>query len=181
MNIRNKLTLLFTFLFAVILLFITIFIYISSAETRQDEYYKRLRQLAITKADLLLDAKVAPDVLQLIYKNADSLFQEEIAIYDTSFNLLYHDAVDVDKVKETQSMIDEIKEKGEIQFKIGQLQAIGFLYDYKGTPYVITTAARDEYGLTKLKDLKYILLVSSLLGLLLTLIAGRLFAIWWIR
>ncbi len=176
MNIRNKLTLLFTFLFAVILLFITIFIYISSAETRQDEYYKRLRQLAITKADLLLDAKVAPDVLQLIYKNADSLFQEEIAIYDTSFNLLYHDAVDVDKVKETQSMIDEIKEKGEIQFKIGQLQAIGFLYDYKGTPYVITTAARDEYGLTKLKDLKYILLVSSLLGLLLTLIAGRLFA-----
>lgn len=176
MNIRNKLTLLFTILFAAILLFLTIFIYISSAETRKDEYYKRLRQLAITKADLLLDAKVAPDVLQLIYKNADSLFQEEVAIYDTSFNLLYHDAVDIDKVKETQGMIDEIKEKGEIQFRIGQLQAVGFLYHYKGADYVITTAAKDEYGLTKLKDLKYILLISSLVSLLLTIIAGRLFA-----
>lgn len=176
MNIRNKLTLLFTILFAAILLCLTLFIYFSSAETRKDEYYKRLRQLAITKADLLLDAKVAPHVLQLIYKNADSLFQEEVAIYDTSFNLLYHDAVDVDKVKETQAMIDEIKEKGEIQFKIGQLQAVGFLYHFKGDDYIITTAAKDEYGLTKLKDLKYILIVSSLFGLLMTIIAGRLFA-----
>jgi signal transduction histidine kinase len=176
MNIRNKLTLLFTLLFAAILLFLNFFVYLSSAETRKDEYYKRLRQLAITKADLLLDAKVAPDVLQLIYKNADSLFQEEVAIYDTSFNLLYHDAVDIDKVKETQAMIDEIKEKGEIQFKIGQLQAVGFLYHYKGADYIITTAAKDEYGLTKLKDLKYVLLISSIVSLLLTVIAGRLFA-----
>lgn len=176
MNIRNKLTLLFTFLFAVILLFLTVFIYISSAETRKDEYYKRLRQLAITKADLLLGAKVAPDVLQLIYKNADSLFQEEVAIYDTSFKLLYHDAVDIDKVKETQAMIDEIIEKGEIQFKIGKLQAVGFLYHYRGADYVITTAALDEYGLTKLNNLKYTLLLSSLSSLLLIIIAGRLFA-----
>ena len=176
MNIRNKLTLLFTILFATILLFLTFFIYISSAETRKDEYYKRLRQLAITKANLLLDAKVEPNVLQLIYKNADSLFQEEVAIYDTSFNLLYHDAVGIDKVKETQAMIDEIKKTGEIQFKIGQLQAVGFLYRHKGTNYVITTAAKDEYGLSKLKDLKYILLISSLAGLFMTIVAGRLFA-----
>lgn len=176
MNIRNKLTLLFTLLFATILLFLNFFVYLSSAETRKDEYYKRLRQLAITKADLLLGAKVAPDVLQLIYKNADSSFQEEVAIYDTSFNLLYHDAVDIDKVKETQAMIDEIKEKGEIQFKIGPLQAVGFLYHYKGVDYIITTAAQDEYGLTKLKDLRHILLISSIVSLLLTIIAGKLFA-----
>lgn len=176
MNIRNKLTLLFTFLFAVILIFLTVFIYISSAETRKDEYYKRLQQLAITKANLLLDAKVAPDILQLIYKNADSLFQEEVAIYDTTFNLLYHDAVEIDKVKETKAMIDEIIEKREIHFNIDELQAVGFLYHFKGADYVITTAAKDEYGLTKLKNLKYSLLFACLSSLLLTIIAGRLFA-----
>lgn len=176
MNIRNKLTLLFTFLFAIILLLITLFIYISSAETRKDEYYNRLRETAITKADLLLDAKVAPETLQVIYKNADSQFQEEVAIYDTGFNLLYHDAVDVDKIKETQEMINEIIEKKEIQFKMNDLQAVGFLHHHKGNDYIITTVAQDEYGLTKLRNLKYSLLFAAISSLLLTILAGRLFS-----
>ncbi|MEJ7678446.1 MAG: hypothetical protein WKG06_11415 [Segetibacter sp.] len=112
MKIRNKLTLLFTLLFASLLLLFAVFIFVTSSTNRKEEYYKRLRQRAIVKANLLFDAKVEPVVLQVIYKNSqNSLLQEEVAIYDTSFNLLYHDAVDIDKVKETRSMIDEIVQK----------------------------------------------------------------------
>jgi hypothetical protein len=109
MKIRNQLLLLFLVLFGVLLLAFSIFIYLSSAQTRKDEYYNQLKREAITKANLLFDAKVAPSVLQLIYKNSsNTLFEEEVAIYDTSFNLLYHDAVQIDKVKETRKMIDQI-------------------------------------------------------------------------
>lgn len=177
MKIRYKLTLLFTLLIAALICSFALFIYFSSAENREDEYYKRLRQLAITKTNLLLDAKVAPGVLQLIYKNSpNSMFQEEVAIYDTSFNLLYHDAVNVDKIKETKAMIDEIVKKGEIQFNQGQLQAVGILYRYKSVDYVITAAAKDEYGLIKLGNLKFILTLSSIAGIVLTIFIGYLFS-----
>ncbi len=177
MTIRSKLTYLFTLLFAALLLVFAIFIYISSAETRKDEYYKRLREQAITKANLLLDAKVAPEVLQLIYKNSpNALFQEEVAIYDTAFNLLYHDAVQIDKIKETRGMVQEIVQQKEIEFSQGKLQAVGILYNHNGFNYVITAAAIDEYGFTKLRNLQYSLLISFCSAILLTVFTGYFFS-----
>ncbi|HEV3326291.1 MAG TPA: hypothetical protein VG052_11825, partial [Puia sp.] len=70
MKIRLKLTLLFSGLFSILLLAFSLAIYFSNANQREEEYFKRLRQLAITKANLLLGAKVEPAVLQLIYKSS---------------------------------------------------------------------------------------------------------------
>ena len=177
MKIRNKLTLLFTIIFAALLLVFSFLTYLSSATTRKEQYYKRLHQQAITKANLLLDAKVTPRVLQLIYKNSpNTLFQEEVAVYDTAFHLLYHDAVDIDKVKETQSMIDEIIAKKEIEFDQGGLQVVGLLYQHSGQKYVITAAAQDDFGLAKLKDLRYTLIFTFFAVIVLTWIAGHFFS-----
>lgn len=177
MKIRNKLTLLFTVLFAALLLLFTVIIYFVSAQNRKEEYYKRLRQQAITKVNLLMDAKVPANVLQIIYKNTqNSLFQEEVAIYDTAFNLLFHDAVEIDKVKETKKMIDEIIYKKEIRFDQGDLEVIGLLHNHDGQNYVLTAAAKDEYGLSKLHNLRNTLIISYLVVIILTFIAGLLFA-----
>lgn len=177
MKIRLKLTLLFTALFGALLLIFALIIYFSNTRNREDEYYKLLRQQAITKTNLLLGAKVQPSVLQLIYKNSlNSLPQEEVAVYDTAFHLLYHDAVDIDKVKETRGMIDSIVRMKEIHFYVSNLQAIGFLYPFAGKDYVITAAARDENGLAKLRDLRVALLIGLAIAVLLTLLAGNFFS-----
>ncbi len=177
MKIRLKLTLLFSALFATLLLGFALVIYFSNSNGREVEYFKRLRQLAITKTDLLLDAKVQPAVLQLIYKNSlNSLPQEEVAVYDTGFNLLYHDAGDIDRVKETRGMIDSIIALKEIHFYVEDLQAIGFTYPFKGKTYVITAAAKDDYGLSKLKTLRIALAVGFVIAILLTLLAGIFFS-----
>src|SRR5580698_4812680 len=177
MKIRLKLTLLFTALFAALLLVFCLVIYFSNARDREDQYFKRLRQQAITKTNLLLGAKVQPTVLQLIYKNSlNSLPQEEVAVYDTVFHLLYHDAVYIDRVKETRGMIDTIVRQHEIHFYVDDLQAIGFLYSYGGKEYVITAAAKDIDGLAKLHDLRIALVVGFLIAILLTMLAGTLFS-----
>lgn len=177
MKIRLKLSLLFTALFAALLLVFALLIYFSNMQNREEEYYKRLRQQAITKINLLLGAKVQPALLQLIYKNSlNSLPQEEVAVYDTSFHLLYHDAVDIDKVKETRGMIDNIVRQKEIHFYVNNLQAIGFLYHYDGKDYVITAAAKDDYGLNKLKALRVALVIGFAIAVLLTLLAGGFFS-----
>lgn len=177
MKIRNKLTLLFTAIIAALLFVFAITVYLSYSNNREDEYYKELHKMAITKANLLLDAKIAPEVLQLIYKRtASDLYPEEVAIYDTHFNLLYHDAVKVDKVKETRAMIDEIIKNKEIKFNQADLQVVGFLYHHQGKDYVITAAAIDIYGLKNSKILKYTLLAGFLATIILISITGRFFA-----
>ena len=177
MKIRTRLTLLFTSLVAALLLVFTLFVYYNSSKAREEEYFKRLKQQGATKANLLFDTKVAPSVLQLIYKKApDSLFQEEVAIYDTSFNLLYHDDVEIDKVKETIGMIDSIISQKEIRFYIGNTQVVGFLYEHNNRQYVITSAAMDGYGLLKQAELRNTLIFSFLGAIVLILFVGRFLA-----
>ena len=176
MTIRNKLTLLFTAMTAALLLVFALVIYYSFSENREGEYYNLLRHTAITKANLLLDAKVAPSILQLIYHNSKkTLFPEEVAIYDTDFHLLYHDAVEIDKVKETKQMIDEIVKKKELIHQ-GELQVVGILYHHNNNDYVITAGANDQYGYAKLRNLRYTLTISFFAGIVLIFLAGKFFA-----
>jgi signal transduction histidine kinase len=177
MKIRLKLTLLFSGLFAILLLAFSLAIYFYNANQREEAYFKRLRQLAITKTNLLLGAHVQPSVLQLIYENSlNTLPQEEVAIYDTSFYLLYHDAMNIDRVKESRGMIDSIMTRKEIHFYVDDLQAIGFVYNFDKKMYVITAAAKDDEGLAKLKTLRIVLAVGFAMAILLTLLAGILFS-----
>jgi len=177
MQIKTRLTLLFTSLVAALLLAFALTVYFTSSEAREDEYYKRLQQQAATKANLLFDTKVAPAVLQLIYKNApNALFQEEVAVYDTAFHLLYHDAVEVDKVKETKEMIDRIITQKEIQFYIKDVQVVGFLYEHNGRHYVITAAAKDEHGLARLANLRNTIIIALLCSVILLFFVGQFLA-----
>src|SRR5258708_6496579 len=177
MKMRLKLTLLFCGLFAILLLAFSLAIYFSNANQREEEYFKRLRQLAITKTHLLLGAHVQPSVLQLIYKSSlNTLPQEEVAIFDTAFHLLYHDAMDIDKVKESRPMIDSILTMKEIHFYVDDLQAIGFLYVFQGKAYVITAPANDDYGLSKLKTLRIALGLGFTMAILFILLAGIFFS-----
>jgi signal transduction histidine kinase len=176
-KIRLKLTLLFAGLFAAVLLVFSLVIYFSNASQREEEYFKRLKQLAITKTNLLLEAKVQPAVLQVIYENSlNTLPQEEVAVFDTGFNLLYHDVGKVDRLKETRGMIDSIIGLKEVHFYVEDLQAIGFVYSFKGKDYVVTAAAKDDSGLSKLRHLRYNLVIGFAAAILLTLLAGILFS-----
>lgn len=177
MQIRTRLTLLFTSLIAALLVIFALSVYFTSSQTREEEYFKRLKQQGATKANLLFDTKVAPGVLQLIYKKApNALYQEEVAIYDTSFNLLYHDAVEIDKVKETRGMIDTITAQKEIRFYTNDMQVVGFLYEHDGKQYVITSAAVDGSGLARLANLRNTLIISFLLSIVVIFFVGKFLA-----
>lgn len=174
MQIRTRLTILFTVIVAALFALFASVIYFSSAETREEEYYKRLVQQATVKANLLFNSNIQPSVLQLIYRNAPNiLYQEEVAIYDTAFQLLYHDAVDVDKVKETHGMIDSILKLGEIRFSKNKMQVVGFEYRINNRKYAITAAAIDAYGFNKLVQLRNTLIVLFVVSIILIFLAGR--------
>lgn len=177
MKIRTRLIILFTLITAIILgLFATI-IYLSAKENREIEFYQLLRKEAITKANLFLNAHVDKKILQDIYHNNRKILNEvEVAIYDTHFDLLYHDAVDIDFVKETKVMIDQIIHKGEIRFYQQGWQVVGLPYRYEGKNYIVTAAAYDEYGYSKLANLLHNSIFVFVISILFILIAGIFFS-----
>ena len=176
MKIRTRLTILFTLLTATILLAFAAVIYYTAKENREQEFYTLLKKEAITKANLFLNASVDKKTLQDIYHNNRKILNEvEVAIYDTSFNLLYHDAVDIDFVKENRPMIDEINQKGEISFYQQRWQVIGLRYDFDNKKYIITAAAYDQYGYNKLYDLLKNSIILFIVSIVFIYIAGRFF------
>jgi len=177
MKIRTRLTILFTVITATILLAFASVIYFSAKKNREKEFYSILKKEAITKANLFFNAKVDTKTLQDIYRNNREILNEvEVAIYDTGFNLLYHDAVDIDYVKETPEMINEIFQKGEIQFYQQDWQVVGLRYEYNNKNYIITATAIDQYGYNKLNSLLKNSIIVFIISIIFIYLAGLYFS-----
>lgn len=177
MKIRSKLSILFTLLTAAILLVFAFIIYYAAKETRENEFYALLRRESVTKAIFFLNTKSESKTLQNIYRNNRKILNEvEVAIYDTNFHLLYHDAVDIDVVKETKPMIDEIYKTGEMQFYQDDWQVIGLRYKFQDKEYIITAAAYDLYGYNKLNLLFRNIIAVFIASILFIYVAGRYFS-----
>ncbi|PKW29206.1 sensor histidine kinase [Flavobacterium lindanitolerans] len=177
MKIRTRLTLLFTLITATILLVFAAVIYFTAKENREKEFYSLLKKEAITKANLFLNARVDKQTLQEIYHSNRKILNEvEVAIYDPSFDLLYHDAVDIDYVKETRQMINEINQKGEISFYQQDWQVIGLRYEFQNSYYIVTATAYDQNGYVKLNNLFKTIVVVFIISVLFIYIAGRFFS-----
>ena len=177
MKIRTRLIILFTVLTILILSLFATVIFQSAKKSREKEYYALLKKEALTKANLFFNAKVEKRTLQQIYRNNRKTLNEvEVAIYDTAFALLYHDAVDIDFVKETRPMIRDIHSKGQIQFYQQDWQVVGLSYDYDGHSYIITAAGYDQYGYNKLNSLLANIFLVFAVSVIFIIAAGIFFS-----
>jgi len=177
MKIRTQLTLLFTLITGTILVLFATIIYFSAKENREREFYALLKREGLTKGNLFFDAHVDTKTLQDIYRsNREILNEVEVAIYNKDFNLLYHDAVEIDFVKESKQMIDEIFEVSEIKFYQDQWQVFGFTYDYDGKKYAIIAAAYDLSGYNKLNSLMKSIIWVLIVSMLFVFLAGLYFS-----
>lgn len=173
MKIRTALTLKYTCVTATIFLLCTALIYLVSEHTRDRTFFRTLKSEGATKANLFLAGQVDAQTMQSVYLNNKKFINEvEVAVYTTDFQMLYHDAIHNDIVKETQSMIDEIRQKREIEFHVDKYQGIGMVYPYNGKEYIVTAAAYDGYGYDNLVGLQETLIVLFIVGLSLLFVAG---------
>ncbi|MFN4124035.1 MAG: ATP-binding protein [Flavobacteriales bacterium] len=177
MKIRTRLSILFTLLTAGVLLVFSIIVFWSASNNREKEFFTLLEREAITKANLFLNAQVDEEVLQQIYRsNREILYEVEAAIYDENLNLIYHDAVDIDFVKETDDMLREISQNGHLRMYQGKWQVIGIRYMFKDKPYLLTAAAYDEPGYNKLNNLFTTMLLVLLCAMVMITLLGWYFS-----
>ncbi|SIS54626.1 HAMP domain-containing sensor histidine kinase [Belliella pelovolcani] len=177
MNIQQRITFLFTAVCAGILGIFMLVVYLSASKNRANEFYNILEKEAITKVNLLIETQLDSFTLQTIYRNNRKiLYEVETAIYDDQYNLIYHDAVDIDFVKETPEMLSEILDAKRIQFTQEDWQVIGIVHHSKGMDYLVTAAAFDGYGFSKLNNLRSTMMITFIIGLVVIFMTGKYFS-----
>jgi signal transduction histidine kinase len=179
LSIKNKITILFTLLVATILLVLTVLVYYLSAVERRDVFNKRLRSRASNNAqifDYFGDSSV--NMLRRIDVGALAILpQKSVVIMDTLGHSLYrYDAQDAVPIHPDHETLNTIKVSGEKIFSLGKRDAIGLYYATSGRAFFIVVAAFDEEGRTRLLQLRQILSISLLIGMLVTLVVGYMFS-----
>jgi len=176
-NIRTRLTLQFTAIVGIILVFFSLSILYFSSTFRESEFYSRLENKALTTAQLLINVKeVDHDLLKIIDRNTiNALYSEKVVIYDYLNNQIYN-SLDDDSINVSKELLDKIRLEKNITYHQGNYEVIGLLYADKYDRFVVIASALDRYGRSKLNNLKWILIIGCFTSIGITIFIGRIYA-----
>lgn len=179
MKIRNKITLLFTLLVTSILLVLNIAVYYLTTVESRENFRKRLRSRASNNAqifDYFGDSSI--NMLRRIDGGAMAVLpRKSVVIYDTLGAILYeYHAENANTLTIDRTLLQGIRATGETNFQVGERDVFALNYKDQDNEFVIAVAAYDEDGKQSLVELRKILVVSLLIGMLVTLVTGILFS-----
>lgn len=176
MKIRYKLSLQFTSIFALILIFFSLVIYYFTSIYRQEDFYKRIHRRALITAKYILDSnELSPAQRRQTQINYyQELPYEAVRVYKENGELFF--AEGDGEVGANQKVLERIKEQRMIAYEQGVRQVVGIYHsDDDGNFYVLASSV-DAYSLRKLQHLKVILIVGFLGSMVVVLVAGWIFA-----
>jgi len=176
MQIRTRLTLQFTILVSTIVLIAFFSIYFFTYQFSEREFYRRLKDKAITSAILLIKVEGVDSALLQVIDRAkrDNLYKETIRIYDHENKEIYFSG-DSTRFLGTESF-QIIRRTGEQYLHKSGFDVIGLIFRDKGFDYVVVAAGMDVNGRARLKDLKTLLTISYVILIAVVFVSGWIYS-----
>jgi signal transduction histidine kinase len=173
MQIRTRLTLQFLLSGGVILIIASFAIYYSTVGFRRDDFHNRLRNKALSTANLLfkeyeVDAK---RVLRIEKDNPVNLQNEKVIILNFRNDIIYS-SDEKGEIKIRKNIVDRVRSGNKVTYNQDLYEVVGTLYFTNYDQFVIIAAATDTEGIVHLEKLKHILLIVGLASLVLFFIGG---------
>ena len=177
LNIRERLSIQFTYIVTIILVLFSFIIYYFSSDYREAEFYSRLEKKAMTTAKLLIEVKeVDYNLLKIIDKNSlNALNSEKVTIFDQNDHQIYN-SFDGDSIQISKAFLDEIRLKKSIRYQEGKNESVGLIFTLNSIHYVVIASALDNFGRIKLYNLIWIILVGFIISIGSTVFFGRIYA-----
>jgi signal transduction histidine kinase len=177
MQIRTRLTIQFIYVVALIIFFSFGVIYYSSSEYRKKEFYKRLENKATTSVDLLISINSVDSATLITIDKVgkDRLVNEKISIYGNNRKLLYTNSDSISLIVNEQ-LFKKIEFENRLEYYEGKFEILALNYKNKESNFVVFAAAYDQYGLSKLKNLRNTLILLFVFIISIVSIAGWLFS-----
>ncbi len=148
-------------------------IYLSTSTFRREDFCNRLRNSALSKANILFEMYEA-DYRRVMNSDKDNpvnLHNEKIIILNFNNDTIYSS----DEKRELEikkSVIDQVKSGSRVTFEQDIYEVAGILYVTNFDRFVVFAAATDTEGNSHLEKLKTILVFVCMTSLLLFFIVG---------
>lgn len=175
MKIKTKLSLLFAFVIALLLIALNLYIYSISKSYASSDFFYKLRERTYAAANVFLEED---EVSNKIFKEFQTkLFEklpgEIIRIYD----LNNHPAFIIDSIQSSfpVSVIEKTRKEKSYKSKTNGIYTFGIFYPDNQGDFVILASAADQSGDAKLSHLKNVLIIGFLLSIFILYFIGRFF------
>ncbi len=177
MPIRTRLAITFIAIFALIMIAASQAIFFFSSDYREEEFYTRLISKANTTATLLLDVdEVSIDLLRIINsKDAGTLPHENVTIYNYKNDILYTSDTS-NSMHISPNLVDRVRLEKEVRYKQDSIEVVGILFTSQYDRFVVFASAMDRFGLSKLANLRNVLLIVFGISMIIVVAAGSIFS-----
>jgi len=174
MNIKTKLSLQFTILVTSILIFFSVLVYYFSYSTQLSKFRENLFDKARNTAILLINVtEVDSTLLKKIHQSTVSWKREEIALTDSSLNIVYSNNLQYLPGGITQFNYGEGINSF---FSIGEKDGIRYKHRFKNRSYNVFVMAFDNNRQENLAELRGILIWSILFSIGLSIFLSYIFS-----
>lgn len=174
MNIKTKLSFQFTIIVAGILIFFSAMVYYFSYTSQLSRFRDNLTEKAKNTAILLINVvEVDSTLLQKIHRSTLSLHDEEIALTDSAFEIIYK----YNLKYLSKSVLWQNADANEISFfSIAEKDGVCYKHNYKNRIYSVFVMAYDKSRKENLADLLDILFWSNLISIWVSILLSYSFS-----
>lgn len=162
MSIRQKILLYFSVVGPTITGIAFVFIYLLFSEKREAEFKMRQKDKIFTTIKLLTQIKKTDDELIEAFDRLTihDLFDEKLLIFNSSKKLMYT-SIDDTPIPLSKEMLSDLNVKNQwLEAKDGLYDVVGTYIENNGTAYYGISKAYDNFGYSKLRYLKYVLILT---------------------
>lgn len=179
MPVRIKVTLFFAVIGFAILSLVCTAIYYFSYVNRKKNFDTRLANRAVTTARFLVQSEIFNrELIQKIdAATAVAMVNKTTQAFDLDDNRIYsYSDKQGDSISVNKAILDDAKAKQYAYFTVGDRDAVAYRHNDNENHVVIVTAAYDLDGNRNLQQLRYVLLICFVGGIMTTVAGGYLFS-----
>lgn len=179
MKVRTSITLLFASIVFVILVLVCGSVYFFAYQSRIANIHTRLNNRAITTARLLSRSEsFDSSLMQQIDSSTTLTLQRKTVEVFNAHNRRIYQFTDVrgDSIPANAAMLDMARIRGHVYFSLGERDVVVAHITDNKVPLLVLISAIDADGREKLRQLRWIILLSFAGGLLIAVAAGYLFS-----
>jgi signal transduction histidine kinase len=175
MKIRDRLSLQFAILSAILLFLVLTGIYLLAAQYRKKGFHERLLDRAMTNGELFLaqDNLSEEKFADVQKKYPQSLPEEIVRIYDDNDEPVF---IKDKSYQWSRQVIDRVRQEKTIFYSEGDRQTAGIYYVDNSGNFTVLASAVDTYGYEQMRQLFLVMFIAFFISVFILFFAGRLFA-----
>ncbi len=165
LSLRQKLNLIYTVVFLVLLGVSLGAVYFITENNRRDEFYQRLKDKTITTFNLLIEVEqINHDLFQKFDRHDNNILHDEKLILFDERGKVFYTSLDDTKILYSNEVLNSL-EKGKIEIETteGEYELVGIRFKHDNKVYYGIIKAFDRFGKNKIWFLKWLLIITFII------------------